>query len=136
MQYEGLEQSQNIFYLGAAPNQQLLPAVRWTFTFFRRRRFFIISWDSVYSRASNAILRDEIEALGGAVVGEEYVHVAGIEIRDVVQTIVEANADIILNSIVGDVNALFCRALRGKGIRAPDVPTVYFSISENELKEI
>jgi len=136
MQYEGLEQSPNIFYLGAAPNQQLLPAVRWTFAFLRRRRFFLVGWDSIYSRASNAILRDEIEVLGGTIVGEEYIHVAGIEIRSVVQKIADAGADIILNSIVGDVNAPFCRALRGKGIRGPDTPMVYFSISENELKGI
>ena len=114
MQYEGLEQSPNIFYLGAAPNQQLLPAVQWTFAFLRRRRFFLVGWDSIYSRASNAILRDEIESLGGIVVGEEYIHVAGIEIRSVVQKIAEVDADIILNSIVGDVNAPFCRALRVK----------------------
>jgi urea transport system substrate-binding protein len=136
MQYEGLEQSPNIFYLGAAPNQQLLPAVRWTFAFLRRRRFFLVGWDSIYSRASNAILRDEIQALGGTVVGEEYIHVAGVEIRTVVEQIAEAGADIILNSIVGDVNAYFCRVLRGKGIRAPAVPMVYFSISENELRGI
>ena len=45
MQYEGLEQSANIFYLGAAPNQQLLPAVQWTFAFLRRRRFFLVGWE-------------------------------------------------------------------------------------------
>jgi urea transport system substrate-binding protein len=136
MQYEGLEKSPNIFYLGAAPNQQLLPAVQWTFAFLRRRRFFLIGWDSIYSRASNAILRDEIDALGGTVVGEEYIHVAGVEIRSVVQKIAEAGADMILNSVVGDINAPFCRALRGKGIRAPDIPMVYFSVSENELRGI
>jgi urea transport system substrate-binding protein len=136
MQYEGLEQSPNIFYLGAAPNQQLLPAVQWAFAFLRRRRFFLIGWDSIYSRASNAILRDEIDALGGKVVGEEYIHVAGIEIRSVIQKITDAGADIILNSVVGDLNAPFCRALRGKGIKAPGTPMVYFSISENELRGI
>ena len=136
MQYEGLEQSPNIFYLGAAPNQQFLPAVQWTFAFLRRRRFFLVGWDSIYSRACNAILRDEIGALGGLVVGEEYIHVAGIEIHSVVQKIAQSDADIILNSIVGDINAPFCRALRGKGIRAVDIPMVYFSISENELRGI
>ncbi len=136
MQYEGLEQSPNIFYLGAAPNQQLLPAVEWTFAFLRRRRFFLVGWDSIYSRACNAILGDEIRALGGTIAGEEYIHVAGVEIRSVVDKIAASNSDIILNSIVGDVNSLFCRALRGKGIRAPTVPMIYFSISENELKGI
>ena len=136
MQYEGLEQSPNIFYLGAAPNQQLLPAVGWTFAFLRRRRFFLVGWDSIYSRACNAILADEIRALGGTIAGEEYIHVAGIEISGVVDKIAESDSDIILNSIVGDVNSLFCRALRGKGIKAPAVPTIYFSISENELKGI
>jgi len=136
MQYEGLEQSPNIFYLGAAPNQQLLPAVRWIFAFLQRRRFFLVGWDSIYSHACNAILRDEIQALGGTVVGEEYIHVAGMEIPTVVEKLVDANSDIILNSIVGDMNAPFCRALRSMRIRGPTVPMVYLSISENELKGI
>ena len=74
MQYEGLEKSPNIFYLGAAPNQQILPAVRWAFAFLRRKRFFLIGWDSIYPRATNAIISDEVRALGGEIVGEEYLH--------------------------------------------------------------
>ncbi len=136
MQYEGLERSSNIFYLGAAPNQQLLPAVRWVFAFLQKRQFFLVGWDSIYSRASNAILRDEIHALGGTVVGEEYIHVAGMDIRTVVEKIAESGSDVILNSIVGDMNAPFCRALRSMKIRGPTVPMVYFSISENELRGI
>ena len=136
MQYEGLEQSPNVFYLGAAPNQQILPAVKWAFAFLEMRRFFLIGWDSVYSRVTNAILHDEIDALGGQVVGEEYVHIAGAEIGQAVQKIADSKPDIILNSIVGDINAVFCHALRAAGIRAADVPTIYFSISENELKGI
>ena len=136
MQYEGLEQSPNVFYLGAAPNQQILPAVKWAFAFLQRRRFFLIGWDSVYSHATNAILRDEIDALGGQVVGEKYVHIAGLEIGQAAQAIADSKPDIILNSIVGDINAVFCHALRAAGIRAAEVPTIYFSISENELKGI
>jgi urea transport system substrate-binding protein len=59
VQYEGLEESRNIVYTGAAPNQQIIPAVRWTFGFLRARRFLLVGWESIYSCAAHEIIRDE-----------------------------------------------------------------------------
>jgi urea transport system substrate-binding protein len=132
-QYEGMEQCPNIFYTGAAPNQQIIPAVQWAFGFLRKKRFFLVGWNSVYSRAANAIIRDEVEELGGAIIGEEYVLPDTVEITRVVRGIARSKPDVIFNSLVGDTNLFYTRLLRAAGITPAKVPTVYFSIGENEL---
>ena len=132
-QYEGMEQSANILYTGAAPNQQIIPAVRWAFGFLGKKRFFLMGWNSVYSRSANAIIRDEINALGGEIVGEEYLLPNSTDVARVVRKIVRGKPDLIFNSLVGDMNVLYARALRAAGITPEKVPTVYFSISEIEL---
>ena len=132
-QHEGMEQCSNIFYTGAAPNQQIIPAVRWAFGFLRKKRFFLVGWNSVYSRATNAIIRDEVENSGGQVVGEEYVLPDSTELTRVVRTIVKSRPDLIFNSLVGDMNLFYTRLLRAAGITPERVPTVYFSVSEIEL---
>lgn len=132
-QYEGMEQCPNIFYTGAAPNQQIIPAVRWAFGFLRKKRFFLVGWNSIYSRATNAIIRDEVEASGGEVVGEEYVLPDSTEVTRVVRTIARRKPDLIFNSLVGDMNLFYTRLLRAAGITPERVPTVYFSVGEIEL---
>ena len=71
MQYEGLEDSPRIIYLGAAPNQQLIPAVRWAFTELGRR-FFHVGSDYVFPRAAGAVMGDEIARLGGELAGQAF----------------------------------------------------------------
>jgi len=132
-QYEGMEQCPNIFYTGAAPNQQIVPAVQWAYGFLRKKRFFLVGWNSVYSRAVNAIIRDEVEGLGGEIVGEEYVLPDSTEVTRVVRTIAKSKPDVIFNSLVGDTNLFYTRLLRASGITPAKVPTVYFSIGEIEL---
>jgi len=132
-QYEGMEQCPNIFYTGAAPNQQIIPAVQWAFGFLRKKRYFLVGWNSVYSRAANAIIRDEVEELGGAIVGEEYVLPDTVEITRVVRAIARSKPDVIFNSLVGDTNLFYTRLLRAAGITPAKVPTVYFSVGEIEL---
>jgi ABC-type branched-subunit amino acid transport system substrate-binding protein len=136
MQYEGLEQSPNIFYLGAAPNQQILPAVRWAFAFLRRRRFFLIGWNSIYPRATNAIVRDEVDQLVGEIVGEEYVHTGKDGINRAVRKLAKIKPDVVVNSLTRDLNALYCRRLREEGVKSRDCPTIYLSISENEVQSL
>jgi urea transport system substrate-binding protein len=122
-----MEQSPYIFYMGAAPNQQIIPAVRWAFVFLRKKRFFLVGWNSVYSRATHAIIRDEVEASGGEIVGEEYVLPDSTEVTRVVRTIAQSKPDLIFNSLVGDMNLFYTRLLRAAGITPERVPTVYFS---------
>jgi urea transport system substrate-binding protein len=135
-QYEGMELCSNIFYTGAAPNQQIIPAIRWAFGFLRKKRFFLVGWNSVYSRAANAIIRDEVEASGGEIVGEEYVLPDSTEVTRVVRTIAQSEPDLIFNSLVGDMNLFYTRLLHATGIAPEKIPTVYFSVGEIELQSL
>jgi urea transport system substrate-binding protein len=133
VQYEGLEESRNIVYTGAAPNQQIIPAVRWTFGFLRARRFFLVGWESIYSCAAHEIIRDEIAALGGEIVGEARLRPDGTDVPKVVRRLSASKPDVIINSTVGDLNVLYSRVLRAAGVTAEKVPTLYLSVSEIEL---
>jgi urea transport system substrate-binding protein len=136
VQYEGLEQSPNIVYTGAAPNQQIIPAVKWCVSCLKKKRFFLVGSDYVFPRAANAIIRDQAKCLGGEIVGEEYLLLGSSDVGDIVRKIVAARPDAILNTINGDSNVAFFRALRAAGIRPNRTPTISFSISEEELSSL
>ena len=134
VQFEGLEQSPNIFYLGSSPNQQILPAVDWAMDELGARRFLLVGSDYVFPRAANAIITDYVQERGGEVVGEEYVGLGSTHVENLVQAAVETNPDVILNTINGDTNITFFRTLRESGIRSEEIPTISFSIGEPELR--
>ncbi|QDU45259.1 Serine/threonine-protein kinase PknB [Symmachiella dynata] len=136
LQYEGLEQSPNIIYTGAAPNQQILPAVQWAYAFQKRRRFFIVGSDYVFPRAAGAIVTDELREMGLEPVGEAYVPMGHSEFSEIAAQIVESKTDVILNLINGESNVHFFHALRMAGIHSEDVPTISFSIAEPELRAL
>jgi len=136
VQYEGLELSPNIIYLGGTPNQQIVPAVQYFFANLDRRRFFLVGSDYVFPRAANEIIKDELKKLGGAVVGETYISLGDSSVQGVVDQIIAAKPDVILNTINGDTNRAFFRALRRAGITPDKVPTISFSISEHELRAL
>jgi urea transport system substrate-binding protein len=133
VQYEGLEQSPNIIYLGAAPNQQILPAVEWCCSYLKKKRLFLVGSDYVFPRCANEIIRLQAKDLGGQVVGEEYLLLGSHDVKHVIDKIAEAQPDIILNTINGDTNVSFFRALRARGITSEAIPTISFSIAEEEL---
>ncbi|MFQ5560788.1 MAG: transporter substrate-binding protein [Nitrospinota bacterium] len=133
VQYEGLEESSNIVYLGAAPNQQIIPAVKWSFDNLGKS-FFLVGSDYVFPRTANAIIKDQVEALGGKVVGEEYVLLTGKDFYSVVQKISNSKPQVILNTVNGDGNFTFFKTLAAK----PDlknIPVMSFSVGENEIHE-
>jgi urea transport system substrate-binding protein len=132
VQYEGLEESPNILYTGAAPDQQLIPAIKWSFDRLGRR-FFLVGSDYVFPRTANAIIRDQVTAMGGAIVGEAYLRLGDREAGPVVARIREARPDVILNTINGETNVAFFRALRAAGITPATIPTMSFSFAEHEL---
>jgi urea transport system substrate-binding protein len=135
VQYEGLEQSPRAVYLGASPNQQIIPAVRWALQRLGPR-VMLVGSDYVFPRVANAIIRDQVAALGGEVVAERYLPLGSREVAPVVEAIREARPDAILSTINGDTNAAFFEALRAAGITAGTVPTVSFSIGEPEVAAI
>lgn len=135
LQYEGLEQSPNIVYLGAAPNQQIVPALKWVIGNLGRR-VFLVGSDYVFPRAANAIIRAQAARWRGEVVGEDYVVLGSRDVDRVVRHIQAARPDAILNTLNGDSNVAFFTALRAAGISGARVPTVSFSIAEEELRSL
>lgn len=136
VQYEGLERSPNIAYTGAAPNQQILPAVNWCFQQLKARKFFLVGSDYVFPRTANAIIEAQVNALAGEVVGQEYILLGSDRVDAIVQKIVDAQPDVILNTINGDSNVAFFTALRRAGITSENIPTMSFSLAESELQSM
>jgi urea transport system substrate-binding protein len=136
VQFEGLETSPCICYLGAAPNQQILPAVQWAMASLHKKRFFLVGSDYVFPRAAHAIIKDHLRRAGGEVVGEEYVPLGSQKVEAAVAAIGRAKPDMILNTINGDANTAFFRALRAAGVTAADTPTLSFSVGEQELRSL
>ena len=135
VQYEGLESSPNIVYLGAAPNQQIIPAIRWAVR-TKGRRFFLVGSDYVFPRAANAIIRDHVGPWRAQIVGEEYVRLGERDMSAVIKSILASKPDVILNTLNGDSNIAFFESLRAAGITPAAVPTISFSIAENELQSL
>ena len=135
LQYEGLEQSGNIIYTGAAPNQQIIPAVKWCVDNLGSK-FFLVGSDYVFPRTANAIIRDQLNALQGQVVGEEYVLLGSKDVGAVVEKIQASQPDVILNTINGDTNVAFFHGLQQAGISPDQIPVLSFSIAEEELKSM
>ncbi len=132
LQYEGLEDSKNIVYLGSTPNQQSFPAIKW-FMENRGRRFFLVGSDYVYPRTVNEILKDYIKYLGGKVVGEKYIPLGSQDLNHVIADIKDELPDVIVNTINGDSNITFFKELRNNGIYPHRIPTLSFSLTENEV---
>ncbi len=135
VQYEGLEESPNIIYTGAAPNQQIIPTIKWAFDNLGKR-FFLVGSDYVFPRTANAIIKDQLSALGGEVVGEEYILLGSSNVENVINKIVKARPKVIINTINGDSNIAFFREIRSNGITPDECPTISFSIGEDELRNL
>ena len=135
VQYEGLESSPNIIYTGAAPNQQVLPAIDWANKELGNK-FFLVGSDYIFPRSAGEIMKAKILEIGGSVVGEEYKVLGERDFVDVVDKIVASNPDVILNTINGDSNIEFFKELRKNKIYSYEIPTISFSIAESEIRLI
>jgi urea transport system substrate-binding protein len=132
VQYEGLERSPDIVYTGAAPNQQLIPMVNWSLQQHGPRAYLIGS-DYVFPRSANQIVKRLLLAQGGQVLAERYVVLGEQRLDAIVREIAALHPDFVLNTLNGDSNLYFFRALRQAGIRAEDIPVFSTSIAEVEL---
>jgi len=133
IQYEGLEQSTNIVYLGAAPNQQLIPAVKWACDNLGKK-FFLIGSDYVFPKVANEIANIVIGYAGGEVVGEEYVPLGGKGFDEIIGKIKELKPDVILNTINGDSNIAFFESLHDAEIDPRKIAIMSLSVTENEIR--
>ena len=130
VQYEGLESSPNIIYTGAAPNQQIIPGTRWALDTLGRR-VYLLGSDYIFPRTANRIIRDLVLASGGDVMAERYLAMDATEMLPVVEEIRRMRPDVVFNTINGDANAHFFRALRGAGLA--DLPVMSFSLAEHGM---
>lgn len=133
VQYEGLERSPNIIYTGAAPNQQVMPAVEWAMENIGSN-FFLVGSDYVFPRSANEIIKSKADQLGGKILGEEYVLLGEDQFETIVQKIIATKPDVIFNTINGDSNIAFFKELRKQGISPSVIPTISFSIAEDEIQ--
>ncbi len=135
VQYEGLGQSPNIIYTGAAPNQQIIPAVSWVIKTFGPR-IYLVGSDYVFPRVANWLIHKQAPLLQGEIVGERYLPLGGIDVASIIKDIQQLKPDVILNTINGDSNIAFFHALNEVGITAKDIPVLSFSIGEAELAQM
>jgi urea transport system substrate-binding protein len=136
MAYEGLEQSPNIIYIGAAPNQQVIPAVSWCYEKLKARKFFLVGSDYVWPHCVNEIAKDELKALGAECVGESYILFGSSDVGASIEAIRKAKPDVIISTVVGDSNGPFYQRLQTAGILPNRTPVVSFSIAEDELRKL
>ena len=136
MAYEGLEQSPNIIYTGAAPNQQVIPAVSWCYEHLKARKFFLVGSDYVWPHCVNEITKDQLKALGAECVGESYILFGSSDVGASVEAIRKANPDVIISTVVGDSNEPFYQRLQTAGILPERTPVLSFSIAEDELRKL
>jgi urea transport system substrate-binding protein len=135
VQYEGLEASPYIFYSGAAPNQQIVPALDYLKS-EGMTRVFLLGSDYVFPRTANKIAKAYAAANGLEIVGEEYTPLGHTEYSTVVNKLKSSGADAVLNTLNGDSNVAFFKQLRDAGVTAEQLPTMSVSVAEVEIKGI
>jgi len=137
VQYEGQECSKNIFYTGAAPNQQIEPSVEWLLK-NKGKEFFLIGSDYVFPRTANTIIKAQLQALGGKVVGEDYLPLGSTEVTPIITKIKAAlpNGGVIYNTLNGDSNVAFFKQLQGFGLGPEQYPSMSVSVAEEEVRAI
>ncbi len=137
VQYEGQECSKNIFYTGAAPNQQIEPSVDWLLE-NKGKEFFLVGSDYVFPRTANTIVKAQLEAKGGKTVGEDYLPLGNTEVIPIIAKIKAAlpNGGVIYNTLNGDSNVAFFKQMKGAGLGPDKYPVMSVSIAEEEVKAI
>jgi urea transport system substrate-binding protein len=131
VQYEGMEQSPNLIYTGAAPNQQIVPGARWAMRAFGTR-VYLVGSDYVFPRAANRIVRDLVGAAQGTVLAERYLPLGARDVAELIEDIQRQQPDVVLNTLNGDSNAAFFDALADAGFA--DLPVLSFSVAEPEMR--
>jgi urea transport system substrate-binding protein len=143
VQYEGEEMSKNVFYTGAAPNQQAIPAVEYLMSKEggEAKRFFLLGTDYVYPRTTNKILRAFLHSKGvqDSDIAEVYTPFGHADYQTIVNDVkkfAQGGKTAVVSTINGDSNVPFYKELGNQGLKASDVPVVAFSVGEEELRGI
>ena len=142
VQYEGEESSKNIFYTGAAPNQQAIPAVDYLMDELEVERWVLAGTDYVYPRTTNKVLVSYLKSKG---VDEKDIMINYTPfghsdwqsiVSDVKKFGAEGKKTAVVSTINGDANVPFYKELANQGVSSEDIPVVAFSVGEEELAGI
>ncbi|MGB7387778.1 urea ABC transporter substrate-binding protein [Pseudomonas sp. 5Ae-yellow] len=142
VQYEGEESSRNVFYTGAAPNQQAIPAVDYLKDELGVERWVLAGTDYVYPRTTNRILEAYLKSAGVAEddIMINYTPFGHSDWQNIVAEIKRFGSTgkktAVVSTINGDANVPFYRELGNQGVSAEDIPVVAFSVGEEELSGI
>ncbi|MBT5925893.1 MAG: urea ABC transporter substrate-binding protein, partial [Verrucomicrobia bacterium] len=139
VQYEGEEQSLNVFYTGATPNQQLIPAAEYMSKELGMKQFYLLGTDYVFPRTANKVLKAYLLANGvpEANIREEYTPFHHQDYQTIVGKIKEFAAGgnaCVMSTINGDSNVPFYKEFANQGLTAEDCPIMAFSVAEDELR--
>lgn len=135
VQYEGLEQCPNIFYTGAAPNQQIVPGVNYLLA-QGKRKIFLLGSDYIFPRTANRIVKAQLAAQGGELAGEVYLPLGSGDVGEAIAHILAVKPDAILNTLNGDSNVAFFQKLREAGVKPDNLPVMSVSVAEEEVRAI
>ncbi|NOX42270.1 MAG: urea ABC transporter substrate-binding protein [Gammaproteobacteria bacterium] len=142
VQYEGEESSKNVFYTGAAPNQQAIPAVDYLMNEVGAKRWVLAGTDYVYPRTTNKILEAYLLAKGvkKSDIMINYTPFGHSDWQSIVSDIKKFGSQgkktAVVSTINGDANVPFYKELGNQGLSAEDIPVVAFSVGEEELSGI
>lgn len=142
VQYEGEESSKNVFYTGAAPNQQAIPAVDYLMNEVGVKRWVLAGTDYVYPRTTNKILEAYLKAKGVADkdIMINYTPFGHSDWQSIVSDVKKFGAEgkktAVVSTINGDANVPFYKELGNQGVSSENIPVVAFSVGEEELSGI
>lgn len=135
VQYEGMEASPCIMYMGACPNQQVIPAIEYCKEQFGEKMFLLGS-DYVFPHTVNKIIKAQLKNLGGECSGEEYLPLGADDFSETIKEIKNSKPDVIINTLNGDSNISFFKQFSEEGFSADNLPVMSFSIAEGEVQSI
>ncbi|NYI03659.1 urea ABC transporter substrate-binding protein [Allostreptomyces psammosilenae] len=135
VQYEGLEQSPNIFYTGATTNQQIVPALDYLKS-QGTESLYLVGSDYVFPRTANNIIKAYAEANGMEILGEDYAPLGSTEFSTIVNKVKASQADAVFNTLNGDSNVAFFKEYTSAGLTAEAMPVLSVSIAEEEVGSI
>ena len=138
VQYEGEEQSLNVFYTGASPNQQLVPAAKYMMEEVGSTKFYLLGTDYVFPRTANKVLKAYLKSVGVADenIIEEYTPFHHQDYQSIVAKLKQFAAGgnaCVMSTINGDSNVPFYKEFANQGLTADECPIMAFSVAEDEL---
>lgn len=134
--YEGFECSDNIIYVGAAPNHAVVPLIRYMLDHLARDVFCVGS-NYVWTWETNRVTRELVSAVGGSILAERLIDLGELNVEHIVEEIVNRRPQVVLNTLVGESSYIFMRALHAATLSARFTTTVLScSLCEPELKII